>query len=85
MTGSGAMRGRARSVASAAGRIMRKATVVTLSLLWLVAVVAPLYYLVAVSFEPEATSLFTNPWFPNHGVTFRITQPSSTVAIFGTC
>ena len=64
-------RPRASSVALAAGPIMRKTTVVTLGLFWLVVVAAPLYYLVAVSFEPEATSLFTNPWFPNHGLTIQ--------------
>jgi raffinose/stachyose/melibiose transport system permease protein len=54
-----------------AGKAGRSAMVLLLSLGWLTIAIAPLYYLVAVSFEPEATSLFTNPWFPNRGVTLQ--------------
>lgn len=51
------------------GRLGRRGATLTLAGLWLVAVGAPLYYMIIVSFEPQSSFLTSNPWFPTVGVT----------------
>ena len=62
--------GRRRAEAKgAAGRVLRKGTTWLLALVWLVAVAAPIYYMIVASLEPTSVYLSANPWFPTKGVT----------------
>lgn len=40
-----------------------------LALVWLVFAGAPIYYMAIVSFEPQASFLSANPWYPSTGLT----------------
>jgi raffinose/stachyose/melibiose transport system permease protein len=49
--------------------LFRRALTLLAACFWLIVVAAPLYYLVVVSIEPEATFFNASPWFPTAGVT----------------
>ena len=48
----------------------RRVVPVVLATMWLVIVVAPLYYMILASLRNQGTYLTANPWIPTGGLSF---------------